>query len=106
MERALQAILINGKKMKEDVLNNRKKVTIRRGHRDYTEGPVLIGCHYEDWATMRKIINVRHIVLREVTVGEFMDDGFQDSQELYEGLRKIYLDLTWDSPVTVVRWSN
>lgn len=63
MKRALQAILIHGRKMEEDVRYNRKKITIREGHKDYTEGPVMIGCPNLDWCVMRKIYSVRHTIL-------------------------------------------
>ena len=104
MKRALQAILIAGYSMKEDVLYNRKKITIREGHRNYTPGPVLLGCHLLSWATMRNIVSVKHTTLEEITTGEYQEDGFKNRRDLLEGLRKFYPNLNLDSPVTVIRW--
>jgi hypothetical protein len=104
MKRALQAILIAGRKMEEDVRYNRKKITIREGHRDYTEGPVMIGCHYLDWCVMRNITSVRHTILGEVAPFEYEADGFYDQIGLKSGLQQFYPNIDWDSPVTVIRF--
>lgn len=104
MARALQAILIAGEKMKEEVLNDTKLITIREGHRDYTEGPVLIGCNKLNWATMRHITSVRYTTLQEVTRDEYMADGFETKSELLTVLSKFYPDINWESPVTIITW--
>jgi len=104
MNRAMQAILIAGTKMKEDVLYGRKKITIREGHKDYTGGPVLIGCDLLNWATRKKIISVRYTTVGEVTNKECMDDGIGANLNLMIELQKYYPNLTMDSPVTVIRW--
>ncbi len=106
MKRALQAILIAGEEMKFDVLNGSKKITIREGHRNYTNGPVLIGCNQRDWATMRQIVDVRHCTLVEITAEEYKADGFETKSELLEGLANFYPDINWDSPVTVIKWDE
>jgi hypothetical protein len=104
MKRALQAILIAGTKIKENVLYIKKKITIREGHRDYTKGPVLIGCHLLNWIVVREIIEVRHTTVGQVINEECMDDSFGASLNLLVGLQKYYPNLTMDSPVTVIRW--
>lgn len=106
MKRALQAILIAGEEMKFDVLANRKKITIREGHRDYTKGPVLIGCNQLDWATMRNIVDVKHTTLVEITKEEYEADGFETKSEMLNGLAKFYPNINWESPVTVIRWEE
>lgn len=106
MKRALQAILIAGEEMKFDVLANRKKITIREGHRTYSVGPVLLGCHELDWATMRNIVDVRHTTLVEVTQEEYQADGFETKSEMLNGLAQFYPDINWESPVTVIRWEE
>jgi hypothetical protein len=105
MKRALQAILIAGEEMKF-VLANRKKITIREGHRDYTLGPVLIGCNQIDWATMREITVVKHCTLVEVTPEEYQADGFETKSEMLNGLAQFYPDINWESPVTVIKWED
>ncbi len=106
MKRALRAILIEGEKDKEDVLQGRKKITVREGHRDYSEGPVLLGCHKLNWATMRTITSVRHTTLEKVTEKEWLDDGYKSQDDMYNGLRKFYHNLEYSSPVTVIRWDD
>ena len=104
MKRALQAILIAGEAMKNDVLMNVKKITIREGHRDYTPGPVLLGCPNLNWATMREIIDVRHCRLVDVTAEEFLADGFETKSDMLMGMAEFYPHINWDSEVTVVKW--
>jgi hypothetical protein len=104
MKRALQAILIAGEEMKFDVLNGSKNITIREGHRNYTNGPVLIGCNYRDWATMREIVDVRHTILRDITEEEYKSDGFETKSDMLVELSKFYPNINWDSEVTVIRW--
>ena len=104
MKRALQAILIAGEEMKQDVLNNTKQITIREGHRDYTNGPVLIGCHELNWSTMREIVDVRYCTLREVPRIDYEADGFETQSEMLDCLAQFYPHINWDSEVTIVRW--
>ena len=104
MKRALQAILIAGEEMRDDTINGIKNITIREGHRDYTPGKVLLGCHILNWAVMREIISVRHTTIREVKKEEYFLDDFRSREDMLDGLRKYYPDLTMDSPVTVIQW--
>ena len=104
MHRAMQAILIAGKKQRDDVLHNVKRITIREGHRDYSPGSAMLGCHILNWAIIRKIISVEHQLLADVTEQEYKDDGFNTLFELADGLRKYYPDISLNSPVTIVRW--
>ena len=104
MKRALQAILIAGEEMKFDVLADRKQITIREGHRDYTNGPVLLGCPNIDWSTMREIVDVRHTMLRGVTEEEYKADGFETKSDMLMALSEFYPHINWDSDVTVVKW--
>ena len=106
MRRALQAILIAGEAMKNDVLLNRKKITIREGHRDYTNGLVLIGCPDLNWSTMRQIKDVKHTILKEITGEECVADGFDTKSEMLIGLSQFYPDINWDSEMTVIRWEK
>lgn len=104
MKRALQAILIAGEEMKADVLSDLKRITIREGVRDYTPGPVLIGCHQLNWATMKNIIDVKYYKLIDVPVQDYKDDGFETRTDMFKGLQNFYPNLTMDSEVTVVKW--
>ncbi len=104
MKRSLQAILIAGEEMRDEVLSGKKVITIREGHRDYMHGPVLIGCHLLNWATMKEIVAVDHTTLGEVTKEIYQQDGFETKSELLEGLSKFYPNINWDSAVTIVGW--
>ena len=104
MKRALQGLLIAGETMRDAVLNDTKKITIREGHRDYTPGPVLIGCHLLNWATIRIIISVRHTTLIRLHPKDWIADGCNSQEELLQMLRQFYPDLNLDSEVTVIEW--
>lgn len=106
MKRPLQAILIAGESQRDEVLANKKSITIRTGHRDYKQGTVILCCHLINWATMRNITDVRMTTLQNVTEQEWLDDGFESQSEMVTELRKYYPDITLDSDVTVVRWNN
>lgn len=106
MKRALQGILIAGEEMRDATLAGRKCITIREGHRDYTLGPVLLGCHILNWATMGEIIEVRHTILERVSRDELKDDGFLNWTDAILGLKKFYPNIDLDSDVTVIRWKK
>jgi len=104
MKKPLQAILIAGEEMKEQVLNGTKNITIREGYRNYDFDNVLIGCHLLNWATMKKITKLRFIALKDATKEEYQEDGFETQEDLLKGLQKFYPNITLDSDVTVVKW--
>jgi hypothetical protein len=106
MKRALQAILIAGEQMRDEVLDNIKTITIREGWRDYTPGPVLLGCHILKWATMRNITDVQYKLLKEVTEEEYTADGFVSFDNMLDGLKRFYPNINSDSEVTVIRWKS
>lgn len=104
MKRALQAILVAGEDGKLNVINDVKKITIREGHRDYTVGPVLVGCHILNWAVMRNITQVRYTQIKDLTIEECRDDGAEDCLEMLKILQQFYPNITLASDVTVIRW--
>ena len=107
LKHPLQALLVApDSQMRADILRGAKKITIREGARDYRDGQVMLCCHIEPWAVMAKITSVRHCALRDVTKKEYEDDGFETHEELLDGLKRFYPDLTLDSPVTVIRWGD
>lgn len=90
-----------------------KTVTIRKGKRNWQPGLALAECRAEERGVTVLITNVRHCLLKEVTAEEWLDDGFEvgqlgltedDLKTILRIMRRHYPDLTWDSPVTVVRW--
>lgn len=103
-KRALQAILIAGKDQRDAVLNGNQKITIRYGIRDYTAGPVLIGCHILNWATLKNITDVRHTTVIGLKENEIKDCNYSSKEELLEELVKFYPEIKIESKVTVIRW--
>lgn len=107
MKQPLYALLIAPiPEMRQAILDGRKKITIREGHRDYRNGKAMLCCHLEPWAVMAEITNVRHTTLREVTEEEYVADGFESQDDLLLGMQRFYPNMTTDSPVTVIRWDN
>ena len=104
MKRALQAILIAGLDSKQQVLDGTKKITIREGHRDYSNGPVMLGCHILNWATMRTITSVRHTIIKEVTKEEMEADGYSSMEKMIIDLSRYYPSINKFSCVTVIKW--
>ena len=104
MKRALQGILIAGAEMMRTTKDSEKLITIREGHRDHTEGPVLIGCHILDWAHHTNITSVRHTTINELTEDELRDDSFDSKEHAVEVLSQWYPNINTDSDVTVIRW--
>ena len=103
----MQAILIaNDSLMREKIVTGDKKITIRRGKRDYKIGPVMLCCHLEPFAILADITEVRQTTLREVKVNELQDDGFTNHVDLLQGLREYYPNMSLSDNVTVVRWEN
>lgn len=92
--------------MREEILLGKQQTTIREGHRDYRSGPVMLCCHIEPWAVMADIIYVGFPTLGRVKEEDYQDAGFSTKEEMVEGLRKFYPDITLESPVTVIRWRN
>lgn len=104
MQRALQAILVAGALQQAAVTSGAKKLTIRYGHRNYTKGPVLIGCHLRNWAHLAQLVSVRHTTLEQVTDAERCEDGYDSVAAMLVDLRRYYPDIRPESPVTVLRW--
>lgn len=92
--------------MRTNILSGKKKITIREGHRDYRPGLAVIACHLDPWAVMVDITDVKHCTLADITPEEWESDGFTSQQNLLEGMRQFYPNLTFESPVTVIRWDN
>jgi len=104
---ALQALLIApDDTMRANIISGAKKISIREGTRDYGVGPMMICCHLEPWVVQVDVTWVDHISLGEVTQEQWEADGFTSQQDLLDGLRSYYPNITLDSPVTVVYWDN
>jgi len=106
MDRALRGLIMADDDMIQATFDGRKCITIREGHRDYSPGPVLIADKDLTKAIMKKITNVRHTTIGELTQEELHDDGFTDWRSAVNCLSQWYPNITWRSEVTVIRWEN
>lgn len=103
MKRPNQAILLQ-EQSHQAAENGVKRITIREGHRDYTIGFTLLCCHLANWCMAVNVIAVEHTTLEHVRHADLHSDGFDTRNELLDGLRHFYPNITLQSPVTVVRW--
>lgn len=93
--------------MWEAALSGAKRITIREGVRDYQVGDdLMVCCHVRNSAFKAKITEVRHCRLWGVTPAEYQADGFDSLESLISGLQAFYRDLTRESMVTIIRWSE
>ncbi len=107
MKQPLYALLIApDEKMRHDAETGKKLITIREGHRDYRKGLCMLCCHLVPWAVMVEITEVRYCTAGEVTEEEYRANGYGSAEEMLADLQKYYPHLSWDSPVTVIRWKN
>lgn len=107
MKQALQALEIApNPQVRLDIMLDKKKITIREGHRDYHIGPLVLFSHIFPWAVKTTITYVRLTTVAQVTEDEFWEDGYQSRKEMLTDLRKFYPNLTMKSPVTVIRWGE
>ena len=108
MKRPLTALLIApDAEVREAILDQRKCVTIREGHRDYREGDtVMICCHLDPWAVQADVVSVRHCTAEELTAHELTADGFTDTDDLITGMRRYYPNFGRTTPVTIIWWKN
>lgn len=102
----MQGILMATEQMRDDTLSGKKRITIREGWRDYTEGSVLIGCPSLGWAYTATITSVKHTIVEALSPEELLDDGFQTMEDAIACLSQWYPEIGSDSAVTVIRWDG
>lgn len=108
LRRPLVALLLSpNPKMWQAAERGEKLISIREGYRDYrVDETLMICCHIRDCAFMATVTGVNHCTLGQVTEEEWVADGFTSQADLLAGLREFYPNMTLDSGVTVLRWSN
>jgi hypothetical protein len=107
MKRALQAILMSASDEQwENILSKVKEITIREGERDYVPGFCVLTNIDTNRSVGADITSVRHCKLKEVTHIECLEDNFRDHEDMYEGMKKYYPNMTPESDVTIIRWNN
>jgi len=79
-----------------------KFVTIRKGHREVPLGlnvmESISGDDKEDIA----VYQVTHTYLNLVPDEVCMDDGYEDNEDMYEGMKKFYPDLEPNEEITII----
>lgn len=99
-------LIDNDPHMRLNVLTQKKQISIREGHRDYRNGPMMICDQVEPFAVMVDVVLVKHITLGEVSEEEWLADGFTSQEDMLDGMRKFYPNIDLSSPVTVLFWNN
>jgi hypothetical protein len=90
--------------MKDVVQNKTKKITIRKGQRNYKEEDIIrVGCDSYGWYPV-VVTDVEYMDLGVVGWDAIAADGFRSWQELYDTMKKFYPDIEADTPVTLIRW--
>lgn len=79
------------------ILDGSKKVTLRKGYRDFTENITIAGYP-------AVVESVSHYLLETCPLEVLQDDGFEDVKDAIEGMKRHYPDITGKTPVTVVRF--
>lgn len=81
-----------------------KKTTIRLGKRNIMTGPAEIVS-----GTQNIPIHINNIIYKrisELSDKDAQSDGFQDKEELIEGLRNIYTNFEHDDYVTIIQFDR
>ena len=103
----MKALLVAPGNMPGQILTGEKKITIRKGYREFEVGEtIMIGCHIANWAVLADITSVEHVALEDVEVADYRDDGFKTYDSLVLGMQKFYPELQEDDIVTVIKWDN
>ena len=107
LQKPLEALLISPDDAeREKVLSGEKKITIRKGWREYTLGKAILCCPIKPWCVEINIIDVKYTTLKDVEQEEYLADGYFSKQELLNDLKRFYPSLSLASKVTIIRWDN
>lgn len=99
-------LIADDPQMRLDLITGVKRISIREGHRDYRLGDVLIGDSENTFVVTATFIEVKHILLSEVTREEWEADGFTSQEDMLVKMREFYPKINLDSEVTVLFWKN
>ncbi len=108
MKNPLYGLLIaDDAQMRFNLITGVKRISIREGHRDYKNGPMLIGDPENSFfIVMVDITEVKHLLLSDVTLEEWEADGFVSQEDMLTQLKQFYPKITLDSPVTILLWNK
>jgi hypothetical protein len=107
LKKPLQALLIaTDEKMRENILNRKKKITIIEGWGDYQNGPCMVCCHIEPWCVGIDIKDVRYSIIKDVKPEEYIADGYNFTSEMTKDLQRFYPKIDLESKVTIIKWDD
>ncbi len=107
LRRPLQALLLDSdEEVWNAVLTGERKITIRKGHRNYAPGSSILCCPYKGVSVACDIISVRHCKASKVRKEEYTANGYENIKHMLKDLRIYYPSLAFESPVTVIGWDN
>lgn len=86
----------------EWVRTGRKRSTVRIGKRNFDLGP--LGLQSQDEKIEVTVTDVSHKKFKDLSVGDAMEDGFDDLDGFKKILKQIYPELKEDSELTVIKF--
>jgi hypothetical protein len=90
--------------MQDVVKNYTKKITIRKGSRDYLPNDrIFVGCDSYAWFPVM-VTSVTYTNLEFVAQDVLEADGFTSWDDMFNTMKKFYPDITPTDRVTVIRW--
>ncbi len=66
----------------------------------------MLACHFEPWAIMADITEVRHCLLSEIATHEVEVEEFGAPEDLFRVLRRNNPGFHLASRITIIRWDN
>jgi hypothetical protein len=94
-------------RMRQNIVTERKQISLREGYRDYQPGDdMYICCHLQPWAVGVTVSAVQHCPLADVAAAQYRADGFRSRKAMLNGMRGFYPNLTEDSGITTLEWQK
>lgn len=100
--------LLFGPGLLEPTFDGRKRITIRRYRQeahDFQEGEYVLGVFDEGVTLLLRITNPTEVyVFSKVPEAHACMDGFEDRNDLFNGLKTYYADLKWSDEAGVIQF--
>lgn len=84
------------------ILEGKKEMTIRRGRRDIQLGPLKFETVSGNDDVEVEVFEVRYLKISEVSDDICQEDGFDDWDDFFEGMKKFYPDLKEEEECTII----
>ena len=85
-----------------DALTDGKRVTIRKGRRNIQLGDIIFESTEIKRIQKADIIYVMYSLLKNIPIDAIENDGFNSVEEMLDGMKGFYPDITLDSECTIV----